>query len=74
MLGIPGRKGRTAFVTQYLPLRQVEERDDGGLLVVCRILRQKLLRAREVLVSEVEIRGLLVVRRISVLPFDIKCE
>lgn len=50
-----------------LPLRKVEQWDDGGLSVVRWVLGHNLLHPGVVLVREVEERRLVVVRRVSVL-------
>jgi hypothetical protein len=50
-------------------LRQVQQRDDGGLLVVGGVAAQHQLHALVVLLREVEVRGLLVVRGVLVLQW-----
>lgn len=50
-----------------LPLRQVEQRDDGGLSVIRRVLGHNLLNSGVVLVREVEERSFIVVWGVFVL-------
>lgn len=55
------------FPIPRLPLRQVQQRDDGGLSVVGRVLGHDVLHSGVVLVREVEESCLVVVRGVFVL-------